>query len=444
MTNPAPQAVYQTERWGAFTYTLPSLTPNAAYTVRLHFAENYWSSTGQRRFHVDINGVRVLTEFDIVAAAGGANRAVVREFATTANANGQIGITFITGSIDDPKSSGIEVVGGGPTPTPTPTSSSLVLALGFDENGGTTVADASGNNNNGTASNTTWTTGRYGSALSFNGTDSWVTVNDSNSLDLADGMTLEAWVYPTDCCRYLTILMKEYDAIYYLYADGASAGSPLVGVNIGGYQETYGPSDLPTNTWSHVAGTWDGSTLQVYVNGTLVASRAVSEMLTNTTNPLRIGGNSMWGEYLAGRIDEVRIYNRALSQSEIQNDMNTPIGAGSPTPTPTNTPVGPTSTPTPTNTPTRTPTPTATSASAGFPTMNVLDNFNRADGEIGSNWSGMTSGYSIASNRLDVGSGDDIGWSASSFGANCEPTRDWLHFCDKASVTRVSLGTDNG
>jgi RHS repeat-associated protein len=128
--------------------------------------------------------------------------------------------------------------------------------------------------------------------------------------------------------------MKEYDAIYYLYADGADAGGPLVGVNIGGYQESYAASDLPTNTWSHVAGTWDGSTLRVYVNGTPVASRAVNGTLTNTTYPLRIGGNSLWGEYLAGRIDEVRVYNRALSQFEIQSDMNTPIGSTLPTPTP--------------------------------------------------------------------------------------------------------------
>ncbi len=120
-------------------------------------------------------------------------------------------------------------------------------------------------------------------------------------------------------------------------------------------------------------------------------------------------------------MDEVRIYNRALSQTEIQTDMNTPIGSGSPPPTSTPTPTGtPTQTPTPSRTPTRTSTPTPTSTSAGFPTTNVLDDFDRGNGSLGGNWSGDTSGYSVASNRLDVGSGEDIYWNVSAWGANQE------------------------
>ena len=71
VTNPAPQAVYQTERYGNFTYTLPNLIPGAQYAVRLHFAEIYWTSSGQRLFNVAINGSSVLTNFDIVAQAMG-------------------------------------------------------------------------------------------------------------------------------------------------------------------------------------------------------------------------------------------------------------------------------------------------------------------------------------------------------------------------------------
>ena len=73
----------------------------------------------------------------------------------------------------------------------------LVAAYGFDAGTGTTTADQSGNGNNGTVSNTTWsTTGKFGNALSFNGTNSSVTVPDSSSLDLTTGMTIEAWVNP--------------------------------------------------------------------------------------------------------------------------------------------------------------------------------------------------------------------------------------------------------
>jgi hypothetical protein len=145
-------------------------------------------------------------------------------------------------------------------------------------------------------------------------------------LDLVNGMTLEAWVYPTALTSsWRTILMKDSDAYYYLYADGTTGQGPGVGVNIGGYKEVYSTSDLALNTWSHVAGTWDGSTLRLYVNGSPVAMLSQSGSLTNSSDPLRIGGNALWGEYFAGQIDEVRVYNRALSQAEIQADITAAI-----------------------------------------------------------------------------------------------------------------------
>ena len=96
-----------------------------------------------------------------------------------------------------------------------------------------------------------------------------------------------------------------------------------------------------------------------------------------------------------------------------------------PTSTPTNTPgPSPTATATGTNTPTNTPSPTATPTptpgSGGFPVTGVLDTFDRANGSIGSSWSGTTGGYSINANRLDVGSGDDIYRNGSPFGADQE------------------------
>jgi len=118
VTNPAPMAVYQSERWGGdansnpapFTYTFPNLTPGATYTVRLHFAEIFWTTTGQREFNVAINGTQVLTNFDIIAAAGAANKAVVEQFTTTANSSGQIVVSYTVGAADAPKSSGIEII----------------------------------------------------------------------------------------------------------------------------------------------------------------------------------------------------------------------------------------------------------------------------------------------------------------------------------------------
>ncbi|HEY6005001.1 MAG TPA: DUF4038 domain-containing protein [Anaeromyxobacter sp.] len=110
VTNPAPVAVYQTERYGSFNYAFGGLTPGAAYVVRLHFAEIWWTTAGSRLFDVSINGVNVLSSFDIFATAGGANRALVEAFTAPAEAGGQIVIQFTTVK-DNAKVSGIEILG---------------------------------------------------------------------------------------------------------------------------------------------------------------------------------------------------------------------------------------------------------------------------------------------------------------------------------------------
>ena len=157
-------------------------------------------------------------------------------------------------------------------------SNTLVAAYSFDAGAGTTLADASGKGNNGTISGATWTTsGKYGSALSFDGVNDLVTVNDANTLDLTSAMTLEAWVFPTAINGWETVIMKEAsgDLTYGLYADnnGNDSGGPrrpVVSVRQGG--NTYwtpGSAQLAINTWSHLAATYDGSNLKMYVNGAL-------------------------------------------------------------------------------------------------------------------------------------------------------------------------------
>lgn len=105
----APEAVYQTERWGTMSYTVGGFAPGSQHSVKLHFAEVWLTSAGQRRFNVNINGQRVLTNYDIIAAAGAARRAKVETFTATANASGRIVIDFARGAADEPKISGIVV-----------------------------------------------------------------------------------------------------------------------------------------------------------------------------------------------------------------------------------------------------------------------------------------------------------------------------------------------
>jgi hypothetical protein len=92
--NPAPVAVYQTARVGNFTYALPRFTAGSSHTVRLHFAETYFSTAGSRKFNVKINGTQVLSAFDIFASAGAKNKAIVQQFTVNANASGQYIIQF--------------------------------------------------------------------------------------------------------------------------------------------------------------------------------------------------------------------------------------------------------------------------------------------------------------------------------------------------------------
>ncbi len=143
-----------------------------------------------------------------------------------------------------------------------------------------------------------------------------MTVPDAASLDLTTGMTLEAWVNPTALgTAWRTAMLKERGSglAYALYAhDGAghNAGYAFTGAERG----VASPAALPLNAWTHVATTYDGTTLRQYVGGVQVASTAVSGALTVSTGALRFGGNNVWGEWFAGRLDELRVYNRALTR----------------------------------------------------------------------------------------------------------------------------------
>jgi fibronectin type 3 domain-containing protein len=107
----APAAVYQSARQGTTTYTVPGLTAGNTYTVRLHFAELYFSTAGSREFDVAINGTTVLTSFDIYGTAGANYTAVIEQFTATANSSGDIVIAFTNGAKDQPMINGLEVLG---------------------------------------------------------------------------------------------------------------------------------------------------------------------------------------------------------------------------------------------------------------------------------------------------------------------------------------------
>ena len=206
----------------------------------------------------------------------------------------------------------------------------LVASYGFDNGTGTTTPDQSGNNNNGTLTNATWagpTAGRYGNALSFNGTNAFVNVPHSTSLGFTAGMTLEAWVRPAALGGgYRTVLIKERPGYYgwALYSN-EDTNRPSSHVYTSSEAGAIGNAQLPANAWSHLAATYDGSVLALYVNGVQAATVLASGPIISATGAFKIGGNAVWAEWFNGLIDEVRVYNRALSAAEIQGDMTRPV-----------------------------------------------------------------------------------------------------------------------
>ncbi len=212
----------------------------------------------------------------------------------------------------------------------------LVAAYSFNEGSGTTVGDASGNGNVGTTSNTTWSaSGKYGGALSFNGTSARVNIPNSASLQLTTAMTLEAWVNPSDRVERLARchLQGQRQLLPRRDVRPRRQARWWRDVRGGSYADAFGTSRAGCDTWSYLAVTYDGSTLRLYVNGTQVGSQARTGAITTSTSQLQIGGDSLYGQYFKGLIDEVRVYNIALSAAAIQTDMTTPVSGSSTTDT---------------------------------------------------------------------------------------------------------------
>jgi glucose/arabinose dehydrogenase len=208
--------------------------------------------------------------------------------------------------------------------TTPPPNTGLVAAYNFDAGSGSTLADVSGKNHPGTISGASWNAaGKTGGALSFDGVNDSVSIADANDLDLTTGMTVEAWLRPSalgNAWRMVALKENAGAMTYALYAS-TDTGRPTGQANVGGERDARAATALPTATWSHLAVTYDGTTVRLYVNGTQAATRTAGGAMSVSTRPLKIGGNAVWGEWYAGLLDDVRVYNRALTATEIQTDL---------------------------------------------------------------------------------------------------------------------------
>ena len=203
-----------------------------------------------------------------------------------------------------------------------------VCVLLLDEGKGTIANDASGNNNNATLEGKAkWVKGKYGSALEFDGVTGCAKAPDSDSLDLTKEITIMAWVkrygsYPNR--GFVTKVTfgtnnRSYDL-------GLSNNNPRFGFTTDGTANTWNwlssTVTAPEKEWTHAAGTYDGKTMKVYVNGDLSQSKSVTAKIFAGTSPLALARHGADAQYVNVAIDEVAIFNRALSGSEIKSAMN--------------------------------------------------------------------------------------------------------------------------
>jgi hypothetical protein len=210
-----------------------------------------------------------------------------------------------------------------PTPTATPTPAPPIATYRFEEGSGTTIVDSSGSGNDGTTRGSpTWVTGHSGLAIHLNGTSDWCTVPSTTSLDLHGPLTLSAWVRPERLGTGYIVKKAAFGSVNGYELSLSAAGKVFVRFNQATSGDTYRINSVTSypsygTTWIHVAATFDGATLRLYVNGVQEGSLAAPAPASNTL-AVGIGAQADGVSPFQGVIDDVGIWNRALSPAEIQ------------------------------------------------------------------------------------------------------------------------------
>lgn len=184
----------------------------------------------------------------------------------------------------------------------------------FNEGTGSSANDQTSNANHGTVQGASWVNGKVGKALQFDGADDYVEIPHSDSLNLNSAMTIAAWVKPTSLCTDNNAIVQK-DSSYGLKI---KRDKPL-GFIWSAYEDHVAEEVLYPNNWFHLAGTFENGEHRVYIDGVLVSQGTDTMSTIPTANmPLYIGKGSYSCNF-AGIIDEVYLYNRALTGSEIKS-----------------------------------------------------------------------------------------------------------------------------
>jgi len=225
---------------------------------------------------------------------------------------------------------------------------SLVACYQLDENTGSAFFDGIPNpfNDGTTVNGPTWVPGVYNSGLHFNGTTQYGYSPDEDSLDLTNSVTLAIWVKPENVATQ-DLIKKVLGSTGYELVLSAGTGSPSnykAFVRLNGNDEyrvatssNYCDNTVncTVNTWKHIAATYDGTTIRIYFNGVLENSLPASITIGTNTAPMSVGAfytGSSASRWYQGTMDDVRVYNRTLSDNEILALYSRPPIPSSPVP----------------------------------------------------------------------------------------------------------------
>ena len=203
--------------------------------------------------------------------------------------------------------------------------SGVVAYYPLDTGAGTQAFDVSTNENRGVLTNSpSWVAGQVGQALSFNGTTQYVDIPSSASIDLTGSSTFEAWVKVTDYLNTNTILSKTTSAgaannTFELRTEVTTGKLQFGGFDTAA-RTVSTSSAVPTGVWTHVAAVKTGGSVKLYIGGRLLGQGSVSTTATNA-RPLKLGARDDLANFFKGSIDDVRLYARALTDSEVAGDF---------------------------------------------------------------------------------------------------------------------------
>lgn len=197
----------------------------------------------------------------------------------------------------------------------------------LDEVEGTTAHDSSENNLHGTlgtgTSSPTWVTGKLNNAASFDGNDDYISIPSDPSLQITNNFTVTIWFKPTNLTqsqKYIIGKNNDYSIVWeytdntaQFYTNGQTGTNPM----------SYSQITIPNTNWHHISYTYDGINLKSFLNGKLVLNNPITFSCRISSSPLAIGAaNDSPTNPVNGLIDDVRIYNYALTDKQIQTLYN--------------------------------------------------------------------------------------------------------------------------